>query len=80
MWLYEGVDIWISANKCCNQYDQTSPVKIMMHQKLEHEEYFKYLNSTISNDAQSTRKMNSRISMEKAAFSKKNALFTGKLD
>jgi hypothetical protein len=81
MWLYEGVDVCILANKLCNRYGKPSPVKIMMHQKqLEHAEYLKYMNSMISNDARSTRKINSRIPMAKAAFSKKKALFTNKLD
>jgi hypothetical protein len=80
MWLYEGVDVWILANKFCDWYDQPSPVKIAVHQKqLQHAEYFKHLNSMISNDAKSTRKINSRISMAKSAFSKKAALFTSKL-
>jgi hypothetical protein len=53
----------------------------MMQQKqMEHAEYFNYLNSMISNDARSTHKINSRISMAKASFSKKKALFTTKLD
>jgi transposase-like protein len=81
MWLHERVDVWILANKFCNLYGQTYPIKIMMHQKqLEHEEYFKYLNGIISNDARSTRKINSSISMAKAAFSKKQALFTSRFD
>jgi len=81
MWLYEGVDVWILANKFCNWYSQPSPVKIMMHQKqMKHAEYFKYLNCMISNYARSTCKISSMISRAKAAFSKKKALFTSKLD
>jgi hypothetical protein len=34
----------------------------------------------ITNDARFTREIKSRISMEKAAFNKKKALFTSKLD
>jgi hypothetical protein len=81
MWLHERVDVWILANEFCNWYGQPSPVKIMMYQKqLQHDEYLKYLNSIISNDARSKRKINSRISMAQVAFSKKQALFTSKLD
>jgi transposase-like protein len=76
-----NVAVWILANKFCNWHGQPSPVNIMMHQKqLEHAEYFEYLNSMISNDARSMRKINSKISKAKAAFSKKKALFTSKLD
>jgi len=77
MWLYEGMNVLIFANKFCNWYDQPTPVEIMMHQKqLEHVDYFQYLNSMISNDARSTRKINSRVSIAKAAFSKKKARFS----
>jgi hypothetical protein len=40
--------------------------------------YFNYLGSTTTNEARCPCKINSRISMAKAAFSKKNTLFTGK--
>ena len=52
----------------------------MFHQKqLESVEYFKYLSSIIVNHARRTRDIKSSIDMSKAAFSKKNVLFTSKL-
>jgi hypothetical protein len=41
-------------------------------------DYFKYLDSPITNDARSTREMKFRVAMEKAAFNRKK-LFTSKL-
>jgi hypothetical protein len=56
-------------------------MKIMVDQKqLENVEYFKYLSSMITKDAQCTREIKSRIAMAKAAFNKKKNLFTSKLD
>ena len=43
-------------------------------------ECFNYLGSTITNDARCTWEIKSRIAMAKAAFNKKNTLFTSKLD
>ena len=60
---------------------QPSPVTIMLDQKqLENVECFKYLGSLLTNDGRYTREIKSRIAMAKAAFSKKNTLFTSKLD
>ena len=56
------------------------PIQIMIDQKLENVEYFKYLGSTIMNDARCTREIKSRTAMAKAAFNKKKALFTSKLE
>ena len=53
----------------------------MIDQKqLENVECFKYLGSMLTNDGRCTRVIKSRISMAKAAFSKKKTLFTSKLD
>jgi len=53
----------------------------MIDQKqLENVECFKYLGSMLTNDGRSTREIKSRIAMAKAAFNKKKALFTSKLD
>ena len=53
----------------------------MMDQKqLENVESFKYLGSILTNDGRCTREIKCRISMAKAAFSKKRALFTSTLD
>ena len=60
---------------------QPSPVTIMIDQKqLENAECFKYLGSLLTNDGRCTCEIKSRISMAKAAFSKKKTLFTSKLD
>jgi hypothetical protein len=48
--------------------------------KLENVEYFNYLCSMTTNDARCTRESKSRIVMAKAAFNKKNTLFTSKSD
>jgi hypothetical protein len=60
---------------------QPSPVQIMIDQKQpENVEYFNYFGSMITNDARCTRETKSRIATTKAAFNKKKALFTSKLD
>ena len=60
---------------------QPSPVTIIIDQKqLENVECFKYLGSLLTNDGRCTREIKSRITMAKAAFSKKKTLFTSKLD
>jgi hypothetical protein len=58
-----------------------SSVATMIDQKqLENVEYFKYLDSTLTNDGTYTCEIKSRIDMTKAAFNKKKTLFTSKLD
>jgi hypothetical protein len=53
----------------------------MINQKqLGNMEYFKYLGSMLTNDGRHTCKIKSRIAMETAAFNKKKALFTSKMD
>jgi len=60
---------------------QPSPVTIMIDQKqLANVEYFEYLGSMLTNDGRCTYEIKSRISIAKAAFSKKKTLFTSKLD
>jgi hypothetical protein len=60
---------------------QPSPVQIMIDKnQLKNVEYFKYLGSMITNDARCTWEIKSRIITAKAAFSKKQNLFTSKLD
>jgi hypothetical protein len=60
---------------------QPSPIQTMIDQNQpENMEYFKCLVSMITNDARCTREIKSRIAMAKAAFKKKKALFTSKLD
>jgi len=60
---------------------QPSPVQTVIDQKkLKNVEYCKYLDNMITNDARCTRGIKSRIITAKAAFSKKQNLFTSKLD
>ena len=59
---------------------QPYPVKIMIDQKLENAESFKYLGSMLTNDGRCTCEIKSSIGMAKAAFNKKMAIFTSKLD
>ena len=60
---------------------QPSPVTIMIDQKqLENVRCFKYLGSILTNYGRCTCEIKSRIAMAKAAFNKKNTLFTSKLD
>jgi hypothetical protein len=59
---------------------QPFPLKIMIDQKLENAESFKYLGSMLANDGRCTCEIKSSIGMAKAAFNKKMAIFTSKLD
>jgi len=53
----------------------------MIDQKqLENVESFKYLGSILTNDGRCTCEIKCRITMAKAAFNKKKALFTSALD
>jgi hypothetical protein len=53
----------------------------MIDQKqLENVESFKYLGSMLTNDGRCTCEIKSRIATAKAAFNKKRALFTSKMD
>ena len=54
---------------------QPFPAKIMIDQKQENVESFKYLGSILTNDGKCTCEIKSRIAMAKAAFNKKRALF-----
>jgi hypothetical protein len=60
---------------------QPFPVKLMIDQKqLENVKSFKYLGTILTNDGRYNCKIECRIAMVKAAFSKKRALFTSTLD
>jgi hypothetical protein len=48
--------------------------------QLENVEYFKYLDSILTNDGRRTCDIKSRIAMTKAAFNKKRSLFTRTLE
>jgi hypothetical protein len=57
------------------------PLQIKIDKKqVENVEEFNYLGSMITNDARCTREIKARIAMAKAAFNKRNTLFTSKLD
>jgi hypothetical protein len=76
-----GMEMNVGNTKVMKISRQTSPIKIMINQKqLENVEYLNYFGSMIPNDARCTREIKSRITMVKAAFNKKNNLFTSKLD
>jgi hypothetical protein len=56
-------------------------VKITIDQKqIKNVEYFKYLDSILTNDGRCTCEVKCRIAMAKAVFNKKRTLFTSKLD
>jgi hypothetical protein len=60
---------------------QPFPVNRMIDQKqLENVESFKYLGSMLTNGGRCTCEIKSRIAMAKAAFNKRRALFTSKMD
>jgi len=60
---------------------QPSPAQIMTDQnQLDNMEYFNCLGSTITNDARCTCEIKSSNAMVRAAFNKKKAPFTSKLD
>jgi len=60
---------------------QPSLVTTMIEQKqLENVDCFKYLGSMLTNDGRCTCEIKSRIAMAKAAFNKKENLFTCKLN
>jgi len=50
------------------------------HKQLENLEYFNYFGSMIKSDARCRREFKSRIVTAKAAFNKKKAYFTSKLN
>jgi hypothetical protein len=60
---------------------QPFPVKLMIDQKqLENVESLKYLGGMLTNDGRCTYEIKSRIAMAEAAFNKKRAPFTSKMD
>jgi hypothetical protein len=60
---------------------QQFPVKIMIDQKqLQNVETFKNLGSILTNDGRCTSEIKCIITMAKAAFNKKRALFSSTLD
>jgi len=60
---------------------QQSPMQIMTDQnRLENVEYFKQFGNMITICVRYTCEIKSRIAMTKAAFNKKETIFTSKLD
>jgi hypothetical protein len=60
---------------------QPFPVKLVIDQKkTKNVGSFKYLGSRLTNDGRCTCEIKSRIAMAKAAFNKKRALFTSKMN
>ena len=76
-----GMEMNVEKTKVMRISRQPFPVKTMIDQKqLQNVESFKYLGSMLTNDRRCTCESKSRISMAKAAFNKKRALFTNTLD
>jgi hypothetical protein len=76
-----GMEMNVKKPKVMRISRQPFPVKHMIDPKqLENVESFKYLGSILTNDERCTCEIKSRIAMEKAAFNKKRALFTNKMD
>jgi hypothetical protein len=76
-----GMEINVNKIKVMRISRQPFPVKLMIDQKqLENVESFKYLGSILRNDGRCTYEIAARIAMEKAAFNKKKARFTSKMD
>jgi len=83
---YNIIDKLIEIGRCYGKTEvirisrQPFPVKIMIDQKqVENVESFKYLGNILTNDGRCTCEIKSRITMVKAAFNKKRALFTSTL-
>jgi hypothetical protein len=53
---------------------------VIDQKQLENVELFNYIGTMITNDGRCTCEVKSRIAMAKAAFNKKRALFTSKMD
>jgi len=76
-----GMEMKVEKTKVMRISRQPFPLKIMIDQKqLENVESFKYLGSILTNDGRGTCEIKCRISMVKAAFNKKKALFTSTLE
>ena len=70
----------VEKTKVMRSSRQPFPAKIMIDQKQENVESFKYLGSILTNDGKCTCEIKSRIAMARAAFNKKRALFTSTLN
>jgi len=74
-----GMEMNVEKTKVMRISRQLFPVKIIIDQKLENVESFKYLGSILTNDGKCTCEIKCRIAMAKAAFNKKKTLFTSTL-
>jgi hypothetical protein len=74
-----GMEMNVEKTKVMRISRQPFPVKIIIDQKLENVESFKYLGSILTNDGKCTCEIKCRIAMAKAAFNKKKTLFTSTL-
>jgi hypothetical protein len=76
-----GMEIYMEINEVIRISRKPSPVQIITDQKqLANVDHFEYLGSMITNDARCTRKIEIQDCHVKAAFNKKQTLFTNKLD
>jgi len=71
----------VEKTKVMSSSRQPFPVKIMIDQKqLQNVESFKYLGSILTNYGRCTCEIKCRITMAKATFNQKRALFTSTSD
>jgi hypothetical protein len=76
-----GMEMNVEKTKVMRISRQPFPVKLTIVQKqLENVKSFKYLGSMLTNGGRCTCEIKSRITMAKAAFNKKRALYTSKMD
>ena len=77
---YDGIEINVGKINVIRISREPPQLQIMTDEKqVNNVEYFKCLGSMI-NDSRHTRDIETRITMEKAAFNRKKTLFTSKLD
>jgi hypothetical protein len=70
-----GMEMNVEKTKVMRISRQPFPVKIIIDQKqLENVEYFKYLDSILTNNGRCTCEIKCSIAMAKAAFNKKRTL------
>jgi hypothetical protein len=76
-----GMETNVEKTKALRIARQPSPRQIIIDQKqAQNVEYFNCLMGMITNDPECTRGIKYCLSMAKAAFNKKKAVFTSKLD
>jgi hypothetical protein len=78
---YYGMEMNVEKTRVMSISRQTSSIQIRIDEKQQDNvEYFSCFGSMITNDANCKREIKSRIAKAKAAFDKKNDIFTSKED